>query len=242
MAENDKSSNYDAQTEKITNPARISAILKNILEARTLLSVTLPDSAIQYNSVILEINRDHSYILLDELNPKAGHERLLKSGKLAVFTHLNGVDVGFKGILQKVQTEDAIAAYEIQFPTILYYRQLRAHFRIPIGITEIPVKLRLDDDIKLQGLLHDISSGGLSIRFTSQLPAELKRGSLIESCTVNLPDANKIESKFEVRFRGKEDEKGRILIGGKFVSLDKVQQRMIERYVAALDREIRRKS
>lgn len=242
MAEKNQSSDYDSQTEKINNPARITAILKNILEARTLLRVTLPGSSIEYHSTMLEVNRENNFILLDELNPKEGHERLLKAKKLAVLTHLKGVDVSFANHLQQAFVENDIAIYKIQLPKLLYYRQLRAHFRIPVGITEIPVNLILDSEITLAGDVHDISSGGLCIQFATKLPANLKRGILIESCMIDLPDGNKLESKFEVRFCGKEDDKGRTLVGGQFVKLDRQQQRTLERYIAGLDREIRRKS
>ncbi|MDH5190457.1 MAG: flagellar brake protein [Gammaproteobacteria bacterium] len=242
MAENNKSSNYDSQTEKISNPARITAILKNIIEARTLLRVTLPGSPKGYNSALLEVNREGNYVLLDELNPKEGHDILLKAKKLAVFTHLNGVDVGFIGHLADAFYQDDIAVYRVQLPKILNYHQLRQHFRIPIGITEIPVKIIIDNEITLEGELHDISSGGLCIRFTTEVPANLKRGKLADSCVVDFPDGNRLESKFEIRYRGNEDEKKRTLIGGQFVNLERNKQRMIERYVASLDREMRRKS
>ena len=242
MSEKNQSPSYDSQIEKINNPTRIAAILKNILDARTLLRVTLPGSPEEYNSTLLEINRENNFILLDELHPKAGHERLREAKKLAVLTNLNSVDVSFAGHLQQTLVENNIAIYKLQLPKLLYYRQLRAHFRIPIGITEIPVNIILDSEIALEGELHDISSGGLCIRFATELPANLKRGVLINSCMVDLPEGNKLESKFEVRFRSNQDDKGRTLVGGQFVRLNQAQQRMVERYVASLDREIRRKS
>ncbi len=242
MAEKNQLSSYYSKIEKINNPTRIAAILKNILEARTLLRVTLPGSPTEYNSTLLDINRKNDFILLDELNPKAGHKQLLQAKKLAMLTRLNNVDVSFAGHLQQTLVQDDIAIYKVQLPKLLYYRQLRAHFRIPIGITEIPVNITLDSEIELKGELHDISAGGICIRFAIKLPANLKRGILINSCVVDLPEGNQLKSKLEVRFRGSEDDKGRALIGGQFVKLDQAQQRMLERYIASLDREIRRKS
>jgi len=241
MAENKKSSSYDSQTEKITNPARIAAILKNILDARTLLRVTLPESSGEYNSAILEIDNHNQNIVLDELNPREGHERLLNTKKIAIFTHVRGVDVSFASLLKQSSVTDNIASYLIGFPKILHYRQLRANFRIPIGITQIPVGLVLQKDMGMGGELHDISAGGICIRFNSDIPDIIKVGSIIDTCTIDLPDNNKVESKLEVRFRGKKDDKGRILLGCRFINMERDQQRAIERYVASLDREMRRK-
>lgn len=227
--------------EIITNPARIRGIISNIHKSRNLLNVSLPDDRHQYNSIILDIDTDKNTITLDELNPKDGHERFLTKKTAIISTTINGVDIRFQINLHNVASSDDIAYYIVGIPDKLDYHQLRAYHRVPIGLNSIPVLLIQNDEDVLEGELRDISAGGVSIRFTSKLPETFKRGTLIPTCMIELKDKEKITSELEIRFISKPDDKQRIQIGARFVGMDKPQQRMVERYVASLDRELRRK-
>ncbi len=227
--------------EVITNPARIRGVISNIHKSRNLLNVTIPGDKNQYNSIILDIDADKSILTLDELNPEEGHSHFLTKKTAIISTTINGVDIRFQVNLHNVATSNDIAYYIVGVPGKLDYHQLRAYHRVPIGLNSIPVLLIQDDKDVLEGELRDISSGGVSIRFTINLPKNIKRGTLFPTCMIELDNKDKISSKLEIRFIGKPDDSKHTLIGARFVGMDKPQQRTVERFVAKLDRELRRK-
>lgn len=227
--------------EVITNPARIRGIISNIHKSRNLLNVSLPDDSHQYNSIILDIDADNKTITLDELNPKEGHERFLTKKIALISTTIHGVDIRFQVDLHNVASSDDIAYYIAGIPNKLDYHQLRAYHRVPIGLNSIPVLLIQNDKDVLEGELRDISAGGVSIRFANKLPETIKRGTLIPTCMIELGNKDKISAELEIRFISKPDDKKHIQIGARFVGMDKPQQRIVERFVASLDRELRRK-
>lgn len=227
--------------EIIANPARIRGIISNIHKSRNLLNVSLPGDSRPYNSIILEFDTDANTLTLDELNPQEGHTSFLQGRRAIIKTTINGVDIRFQVELQNVSASDDIAYYIVGIPNKLDYHQLRAYHRVPIGLNSIPVLLIQNDKDLLEGELHDISAGGISVRFSHKIPETIKRGTLIPTCMIELSNKDKISTELEIRFISKPDDGKRTLIGARFVGMDKPQQRIVERFVASLDRELRRK-
>ncbi|HKQ31529.1 MAG TPA: PilZ domain-containing protein, partial [Burkholderiales bacterium] len=89
---------------------------------------------------------------------------------------------------------------------------------------------------------HDISVGGIGAELKMASALELQQGIFIPRCDIVLPNFDgKISSSLEVRFFAKDKKSANIRIGGRFVDLDRSQQHIIERFVAYLDRRLRRK-
>jgi len=236
-----KAASYEGQTDKITNTARIATVLNNIKGSRALLWVKLPGSGKQYNSAVLEVDNHAGVMILDELNPREGHDKLLSAKNFDVHAQLKGVDVNFRGTLADYGTEAGIAYYQVPIPKLIYYRQLRAYYRVEVSMAHLGLSLYLDNDQILEGELFDISAGGICIRFTGSLPPFFKRGFQVPQCNIALGENEQISCKLEVCYVTKPDNRGRIHLGARFIDMEKPQERMVERYVAAIDRELRRK-
>ena len=225
------------QGDKITDRTLAAGILKRIIDRRALLTVTLPGISTVYNSSILEINSEQGYLLLDELNPKEGHEKLLELKKLSAMASVKGVEMRFTTTLEKVGKESGISLYRVGFPDIVWHHQKRQNFRITIepGL-HIPIKFKLKNGQLVRARLIDISETG--IRALMETPVELEIGAEIPICEVALPDGTNISSKFELRFNKFNKKDNTLIIGGRFINLPRANQRELSRKVSAMQRDM----
>jgi c-di-GMP-binding flagellar brake protein YcgR len=234
---------YESSTERVTDPTRITGLLKSLVESRSLLTVTIPDVAEPYISALLKVEPDTQSIILDELSPASGHAHLLKARMLNVYAMLNGVDLHFKTSLQQTGEKDGIAYYRAAFPTFMHYMQRRANYRVYVGLGRAaPVELGLSDETGetiVQGRLHDLSVGGIGAMFPLYTP--LQEGQTINHCVLALPGGDHLTCALEVRFLRFEESRGQLRVGAQFAGLGPREERLIQRYVLALEREAMKK-
>ena len=113
----------------------------------------------------------------------------------------------------------------------------RPAWHMPIAVT-----LARSGGLTLKGYLHDISVGGIGMRFPSQVPPNTEPGERISNCVIELPSDEEISCEIEVRFMSVPIRGSGRMLGARFVRLSQTQQGAIARFVAALDREQQRKS
>ncbi|MEW6353181.1 MAG: flagellar regulator YcgR PilZN domain-containing protein [Pseudomonadota bacterium] len=236
-----RTGHHTARVEKLTDPARIVAILKRLQAQRTLLTVTLPESDHFYTSILLNVRPDGSHFLLDELDPHLGHTQLLAAKKARIHGRLHGVEVNFASALRDVNTEADAALYTMSLPASLNYCQRRSYYRARVGMEHsIPVIIKRRNGETFNGQLEDISAGGVGVRLTG-IADGLAHGDILPGCCIELSAGNKIFSDIEVRFLSADAQQQVLHLGGRFVDLGKVQARIVERFVATLDRETRKR-
>jgi flagellar brake protein len=236
---------FGAKAESITNGAMILSLLKRMQENGSQLSVTIPGYEDSYASAILRIHSEQRYMLLDEMQPSEGHARFLREGKMRIRARLKGVDVRFTGELREAGTEKGIAFYNIPFPDIIYYGQRRNHYRAYVGSAGmlIPVSLLNENNKEIaKGPLLDISAGGLSTLLKSDSAVEFQPEEIVPHCTISLPTDQKIEICLEVRGLRSTSQKTHYRLGARFVNLDGPQQKVIEQFVAYIDRRSRKQT
>lgn len=229
------------QAEQITDPARITTLLKRLQQARTQLKVSFPQVNDGCSSRLLAVQPDHGSMLLDELRPAAGHAHLLRLRALHIQARLRGVDIDFSARLIEAGAKDGTALYRIGLPSALNYAQRRANYRAPLGVADrVPVTLKTRSAQLLQGHLWDISASGLSVRLGSPA-AMLTQGDIIPRCVIRFGPGDEVSSALEVRFVNTDTHSGQWRVGGHFIKMEQAQQRRVEHFVAALDREMRKK-
>jgi c-di-GMP-binding flagellar brake protein YcgR len=231
-----------SQTERVTDPARIAQLLKRIKDNRALLSVTVPGVTDVYLSAILNVDPVAGHFELDELAPADGHLALLAAKRLNAFAQCSGVDLSFTASLQEVNRDGDGNFYRITFPAVLFYRQRREHYRVRVGRSQtVPLLISLDRDRAIEGLLHDISAGGLGSEFERYRWPALALGQVLPDCELRLHDHPAVRVSLEVRFVAADDAAHRVRLGARFVDVGRHEQKLIEQFVASLDREWRRR-
>ncbi len=224
--------------DRITLAPFILGLLKRIQNQRAMLTITLPGSDKNYNSAVLEINEEQAYLVIDELSPESGHPLLLDIKELRARTRVEGARISFSTTLIDAGRESGIAYYNLTLPTEIDYLQQRASYRVKTKVAQpIPVTLIHAEGQTIKGELQDLSVGGLSIRIAhKQLPAALKTTDTLP-CRFRLAQDEEITCTLEIRSIRSKDNNTPVRLGCRFVNLAAQQQKMIQRYVIALERE-----
>lgn len=241
MAEKpDSTSEYQGQTEKITHASQIAGLLRRILDSRVLLSVQVPGHAGIFNSLLLQVNADQKFIVLDELNPAAGHQLARQVGRLQVHCQSQGVEISFGCDIDTGSDRGGISYYRAPLPTVLQYLQRRLNYRVRMVLDkEIPVHLQLDASTEAEGQLFDLSLGGVGFNLTSDI--RLERGQTLDPCVIRLPTGDTLQVRLEIRFVQTDDRRPTQRIGARFVGLEPQQGNMLRRLVTHLEREMLRR-
>jgi c-di-GMP-binding flagellar brake protein YcgR len=241
MADSPEStSEYQGQTEKITHPPQIAGLLRRILDNRVLLRVQVPGHPGIFNSLLLQVNTDQKFIILDELNPTAGHRFAQQTGRLQVHCQSQGVEIGFACDIETRSDASGVSYYRAPLPALLHYLQRRMNYRVRVVLDkDIPVYLQLDADTEVEGQLFDLSLGGMGFNLASDI--RLERGQVLERCTIRPPAGDPLRVQLEIRFVQTDERRPTQRIGARFVSLGPQQENALRRFVTHLEREVLRR-
>jgi c-di-GMP-binding flagellar brake protein YcgR len=215
------------QHELVEDPVKIYGWIERIRTQHALLSVRVANTQDTFNSVILEIDPQYRWLTMDELHPDAGHRAFIAQRRITVFGEFDGVDLRFDCELIEVGTQSNIHFYRVSFPKAVKYYQRRSSYRVRVlRSTAVPVIVML--------------SGGVAVKFARGASKNITRGQLISECEIRFPDGEKLICAIEARHvvRNNQDQ---TLLGARFMRLTNVQQRMVNRFIASLERELRRK-
>jgi len=228
-----------AQGDVIRDHQLVCTLLRRVSEQRALLRVTLPDSRVTYHSAILRLEPDDGYLVLDELNPRQGHERLLVERRLHASAMVQGAEIRFGAELQAVGEQEAIAFYRVRLPDELVYLQRRASFRVHVPLSApLAASFQWEEDDPLRGRVTDLSEGGVGVEFSCHV--QLAPGEILP-CELHLPDGERLACDLEVRYAKAEESPQRMRMGGRFLELPPQQRKALARLVADLQRELIRK-
>lgn len=233
---------YTGSTEKITDPVRIAALLERLCANHCLLTVLPDESGEAYNSALIEIRAEQGYFVLDELNPKAGHERLLATRRLKAQARLNGVELSFAAYVESAGSRNGLGFYRVTFPASLNYFQRRRHYRAKVGLgRHVPVTLILPNGEPMTGRLRDISVGGIGVSFPPAFPDGLAYDDRAVEGSIVLPSGEEIFCRLKICFVNHSLQGDTRVVGARFVELGAAQQKTVAEFVAALDRELMKK-
>lgn len=236
-----QASQYQGKTEKVTHLPQIIGLLRRVRDQRVLLSVRVPGHNGTFNSLLLEVDPDRNVILLDELNPQAGHELVLQAKQVRVQCQCQGVELGFVCAVEIVQGQSGISIYRSAVPDSINYMQRRGSYRVRVGMSmSVPISLPLETvKTDLEGQLFDLSIGGLG----ASLPLEprLRHGQIIETCTIHLPKKESIQVELEIRFIRIDEQHHTQRVGAAFRHLSPHQTNRMRRFVTHLEREMLRR-
>lgn len=231
---------YDPQYQIITARPRIQSILRPIVDKHNLISITFPDNAGAYSSVLLNADPDADELTIDALHPAAGIEILARLGFLNLDTQLDGVQVQFRATFKKHVMDQGAPCHVLAFPDSIKYRQRRQSFRAQVMPTyDINVSLQAEKGAQFNGQLFDISVGGMCLRFPlnknykDKLPKDHVMASLY------LPDDSQVNCRIKITHTFQNETTNSLHAGIQFINLDKAQHRAIERFVADLQRKKR---
>jgi len=223
---------------RIKSPDEILAYLAKLHTKHLLLTVYIEGSTIVYASVILEINKDQRYLVLDELHPRNNISSTLLDQKLTIETQLEGILLQFPCVIDAISEKNGIEYYKLNFPGFIFYHQRREDYRVPISITKpLPVDLATEDDTTLHAELRDLSLGGFCAKVTSPMANKLNIGDEIPTCIIKVPGGKQIVSSLEIVRKEETRPMKNIRIGARFTQISKADRVELSKVIARLERE-----
>lgn len=232
----------DSQTERITAKPRLIGLLQRIKDSRTLLMVHLADDNTRYTSALLELDLQNGTLVLDELTPASGNERVAELKRFHATARLAGGQVRFRANVQQIDEANGALRYVASLPDALTYEQRRNAFRarVPVGLV-VPAVLTSDTETTYECEVLDISTFGVRLDTAGGAELAVDDGHHY-ACQINFPEGGSISGEVELRFVGEDPVTHRVHIGARFSNLLGPQRKAIERFVMYLQREIIRRS
>ncbi len=229
---------YQPQVERITGRTEIVRLLEQLIRRKVLLSLRIEGGDAYYASILLGLDGHPVYLQLDEIPSGPGNPDVKQSTRLEVSGRLTGAQFGFRTEVVAVEHRADGRLYHTVFPELLTYLQRRKSFRVGVEREQrIPVTLALGDRLPCVGALHDISLGGLSVRWPLE-PKACKRLDPVPHCTIHIPGERAISCKAQVCDVRQEADAW--VVGLRFVSPDHRLRHRVARFVFALERQAAR--
>lgn len=226
----------------VTDSSRITTLLQQVMELPPLCSATLVNSDTIFLTSILDIQAENDLIIFDKLAPPSGNNILAKNRSLKLSTVLNGIPLSFdlKDII--IDESQSPVFYTANLPKKIYHPQRRSFLRIGTHSTATDFQGTSNaGKMLLKGYVFDFSRGGIAVNFFTDC-GDLLRGDTLTSCLINLPGNQILSFDLSVRsVKGISRDNQKKQIGGYFENLSPQNQKKLDRFISALEREQIRK-
>jgi len=226
------------EQEYIKNPTLVSSHLHSIQARHLLVDIRVAGKQRSNNSIIVSLDGIHQQLLLDVFNDAEAHEDLMRDRFFSLRVEYDGIEVGFDGEVEELVEYEGRPAYLVNFPVELIYNQRRKAFRVPVSLdTDYIVTLENNKQV-CDGLISNVSHGGLRIQFDSRVKFEFKKYGKINSCYFITSDGKEIDCPVEVRNIVRDNEHRLIKVGVKFSETNRTQQQHIRNFVSKIQRDM----
>lgn len=223
---------------RIESKDEILGFLKKLLKIRSLLSITVEDSPHVFGSVILEINKEDSYFVLDELYPRDELEFSLLGKALSIKTNLEGVLLQFATKITAVSEKDNGEFYKVLMPKRVFHHQRRETYRVPVRISKpLLMDVTTVSGVLLHAEIRDLSLGGLNARLTTPTTERLDKGTILPACFIQVPEGEQIICSLEIVSSEETKPLNKKRFGAKFKDPTNATKSALSQIITKIQRE-----
>lgn len=218
----------------VTESHEIRALIGRLVKERVSITVLLPGRGGYFSSLLLNLDRESSALVADELFPAQGHAAMQAGMEVRVLARLDGTDMRFRCRVVEVSLRKPASTYTLALPSAVEHLQRRRAYRVPVPASmPIDVEVQPEDSPPIQGRLVDISQAGIRIELRAVRPPP---PAMVWACRITLP-GGEVVARVETR-HAIVDRRGPgvIHVGARFVDIDRDQQRLIGRFTAVIQR------
>ncbi len=225
----------------ITTPIDMKQLLDRVALHHTIVKIGIDHSPEILGSMLLRIDGEKKLVVIDGVIPFIGNALLPRVKHAKFMTLVDGIDLHFTmAYLQSIGSDREIK-HIFRFPEEMRYFQLRNFHRVVLAPSQVvTIVLRPSPQNQITCRLVDISLGGIAVLLDVQPPRSFAVGEKIAECEIQLNAAESFVCAVMIRYMGQEKGNRKFRLGLEFANLGTVQQRMVERYVANIERQSRR--
>jgi c-di-GMP-binding flagellar brake protein YcgR len=218
-------------------------VFKALQLTHSLLSLKFHGDKREYSSLIIHSDFNNELIVLDELIPEEGNQRLRNGEPCTLLGVYEGIHVHcrFSGI-RSATPSGFDHAFSFSFPETIHHKQRRDSYRAIIDpYDNSSITLQGDKrESPLEGRLLDISTSGLGVEFPHYIRPEIELGEKFSDCHVKVNQAFHLNCSLIARHPRYEKSTGLYFCGYEFHNLSRLQQKQVDRYIIELQLNARR--
>jgi c-di-GMP-binding flagellar brake protein YcgR len=225
----------------VTHLPTIERILKELLDAKSIVSLYIDHGQDFMLSSIVALNTGKGVLMLEQGVDQDFNQRLLDAGQIICTATHDQVHIQFTGAELKSTILGDEAVFQVAIPKELVRLQRRDAYRLATSVVN-PVKCMINTGERfLETVVIDISIGGIGI-LAYEGSGMLKAGESYHGCRIALPGTGEFAvslnvcTTFEVALKN-----GRIThrAGCQFIDLPPSVETEIQRYIIRVERERR---
>jgi len=189
-----------------------------------------------YQSIILDINLQGRYLLLDELFPSPEGQTINLGDLLIIRHHRQGRLLSFSTRIIHISYSHGSPCYAVELPEEVGYRQRRIYPRMELG-NQQPLTVRLKSPWKTPwfATAHNLSAGGMRLSVGGNILEQLNRGSIMPQCEFRLGGDLIVSCQARIKgfkFVGRPYRHTRISV--EFIGLNPQRRLQVQQYINAL--------
>ncbi|MFK7161179.1 HD domain-containing phosphohydrolase [Marinospirillum sp. MEB164] len=254
-AEMTQSQQPGTQGQVIKSREGIYRLLSRLKAQHTPLKLAFDSVAEHYTSMILAVNYQEGYFLMDEVMPSWGDELMAKAVGFSFDSFHDGCKMSAEGLRASGRAiKDGSPIYKVAFPDAIDFLQRRQFYRAPVryslniqvrlGVVHPPVEYdEFNNPIikppvwAYEGLLRDLSAQGCQVEVPGDLREQLANHTEFADCEVIFPNGHVIHLGLVVRHVGYDENKELTGLGCQFLQLNPRLDRQISFVVTELQRD-----
>jgi c-di-GMP-binding flagellar brake protein YcgR len=196
-----------------------------------------------FQSMILELHPDDSYLVIDEFYPPEGREDLLEGDEAEINAQATGVKVSFFSKLLAREMIDGVPAYRMELPEEIGSSLRRRSYRVYVEReSALSIAARDKDGEPLNMQIINLSSDGIKLSLRGNASKLLEKNRQLENCVIRLPSGIDIDCDIEIRnIYVIRTPSLHTLVGGTLGVAMPSQRTKISQYLAAVQRKQRRR-
>ncbi|MGI0116084.1 flagellar brake protein [Zooshikella sp. RANM57] len=218
-------------------------VLSRLCRDHSFINVKINDDEHIFRSMILMVDPQEEFVLIDDLYPPAPEGFINDGCKVKVDCSERGHKTHFVTTLMSIESFEDMPALKLELPETLQHSQRRSDYRVSISQTEyLKVVLSGFGTKVVNGRILDLSTKGIQIKFAGPIPDGIRQDVIVNNCMFTLPDGTSIKCRILVSHaRCYRKPITYTLVGGRLIDLPSKIQKKLDQFIFKIQREQRRR-
>ncbi|NRB39323.1 MAG: PilZ domain-containing protein [Pseudomonadales bacterium] len=213
--------------------------LRPLLSQPSVEAVLINHPDLRFSSKLLQLELD--YLVIDELLPRRNHEMLEKGDYIHIASRAELKMVSFSCKVEEVIKTATGLRYKLLLPAKIKNKNRRESFRVRLNsnVRDVMSLSLPGNQMLIDPLIRDLSTQGFGM--VLRTATHFQTGQIIEDAELILPDESVIRFDFMVCSVIESQRSGKCIYGNQIIRIDAREQRLLDNFIAQLQRSSRRK-